>query len=380
MRLRNERLRTGRMLSHFATDRRDNQNLLFLVSGTADASALAQVEEISGSIIEGGGLEGFEWFYVADRDRLAELNPNLPTGHLFTLEAIELADLAPGELEAILTPALSRLATHPAEALFPRVGGAVGSPAKGVQFLDRERELAQVSELVNNGRDVMLQAPRRSGKTSLLHRIAQELDKAYATCVWDLERHDTPEHTVARLASLVFDEGFRSALGRARQNRSAVLREAIGALYERSRVAQKKGALLLIDEFSWGIKKVAASGNITQFLAELASALDEYGTRLVVAGSYALDWALEDAGVEPEELPERFRALARVPVSPLATEEPEIRRLLLGSGVVATPDDITWLRQKIDLTLPYPALLFLDKVTSRLLDSVPARRERSGRR
>lgn len=59
-----------------------------------------------------------------------------------------------------------------------------------------------------------------------------------------------------------------------------------------------------------------------------------------------------------------FSRLQRVPVHPLDLQYPEceLRRLLLGSGLVAEPADMQWLLEHVDLALPFPAARFLDSV------------------
>ncbi len=49
----------------------------------------------------------------------------------------------------------------------------IGGPATGAQFTDRERELRKITGLMLNGQNLVLIAPRRFGKTSLLLRAAE---------------------------------------------------------------------------------------------------------------------------------------------------------------------------------------------------------------
>ncbi|NJK87563.1 MAG: hypothetical protein HC906_17890 [Bacteroidales bacterium] len=51
----------------------------------------------------------------------------------------------------------------------------VGKPVTGSEFIGRERELKTISQLVNSGQSVVLIAPRRFGKTSLLLKLLQDL-------------------------------------------------------------------------------------------------------------------------------------------------------------------------------------------------------------
>ena len=53
-----------------------------------------------------------------------------------------------------------------------------GPIALDESFTDRDGEVAELSADALNGQDVVIFAPRRYGKTSLVHRVAQRLDHA----------------------------------------------------------------------------------------------------------------------------------------------------------------------------------------------------------
>ena len=50
-----------------------------------------------------------------------------------------------------------------------------GALALDAAFTDREAEIAELKADVRNGQDVVIFAPRRFGKTSLVDRVAQRL-------------------------------------------------------------------------------------------------------------------------------------------------------------------------------------------------------------
>jgi hypothetical protein len=72
-----------------------------------------------------------------------------------------------------------------------------GKIARGKDFLDRKAELKQVLDLLGKGICTVITAPRRWGKTSLLHRVAEQLGKngkRTRCCFIDLCRiHDEQE-------------------------------------------------------------------------------------------------------------------------------------------------------------------------------------------
>ena len=54
-----------------------------------------------------------------------------------------------------------------------RYGGVVRPP----YFIDRERELEEMTLSLEGGANIILYSPRRYGKTSLIHRVAERLEE-----------------------------------------------------------------------------------------------------------------------------------------------------------------------------------------------------------
>src|ERR1044072_344588 len=81
-----------------------------------------------------------------------------------------------------------------------------GPIALDESFTDRESELVELIEDVLNGQDVVIFAPRRYGKTSLVHRVAQRLATRRAL-VAEVNLWFTPtkEKPAGRLAREVAD-------------------------------------------------------------------------------------------------------------------------------------------------------------------------------
>src|SRR3954464_488938 len=72
-----------------------------------------------------------------------------------------------------------------------------GALALDDAFTDREREIAELRADIRNGQDVVVLAPRRYGKSSLMWRVAQELTRR-RVLVASIDLMTTP--TVAKLA------------------------------------------------------------------------------------------------------------------------------------------------------------------------------------
>ena len=62
-----------------------------------------------------------------------------------------------------------------------------GSPVKGTDFIDRKKHLPIFKEYLNNNQHVMIKAPRRFGKTSLIKQVFEH-EKSYVYIYVDLRR------------------------------------------------------------------------------------------------------------------------------------------------------------------------------------------------
>ena len=100
-----------------------------------------------------------------------------------------------------------------------------GDLALDETFTDREAELAELRSDVLNGQNVVVFAPRRYGKTSLVWRATQELvsrDRALVAQI-DLMRTPTKEQFAAKLAQSIYEQ-IASPLFRARERATQIFR------------------------------------------------------------------------------------------------------------------------------------------------------------
>jgi hypothetical protein len=92
-----------------------------------------------------------------------------------------------------------------------------GALALDAAFTDREAEIGELSADMRNGQDVVLFAPRRYGKSSLIWRVAQQLvRKDVLVAQVDLMRAPTKEKLAEKLAASIHEE-IASRLFRARE-------------------------------------------------------------------------------------------------------------------------------------------------------------------
>jgi hypothetical protein len=99
-----------------------------------------------------------------------------------------------------------------------------GSLALDEAFTDRELEITELRSDLQNGQDVVILAPRRYGKTSLVWRVQQELlKKRVLVAQVDLMTTPTKERLAEKLAKTIHDD-IASALYRAREAALGVFR------------------------------------------------------------------------------------------------------------------------------------------------------------
>lgn len=345
------------MLAFFDRENpRRNASLLFLVEGVADISPMRDIEKACHGLLEGD--DRFQWHTVANQLELTSVDPRLDSAGVTRFEVAELHGLSHDELRALLEPAIVQL--RKAERVrFPSATRAEGSVARGIDFLDRQDELAAMQRLVEEGRNVLLVAPRRSGKTSLLYRLEELLAPRFRPLRLDVEKYSNPEAFAAELLSRASSMRFIEALKQVRnQGWRQVL---VDSLQELAR--EQPPLVLILDELAWYLEHLKAEKG-RALLEVLDEAVKKVGARLVAAGSLDLERVARDQ--LQMELPGIFGALHRFPLPPMAQARLalNLRRVLLGTGLVLQKGDVEWMAANVDLAMPYPALRFLSHLSS----------------
>jgi hypothetical protein len=77
---------------------------------------------------------------------------------------------------------------------------ATGNWVVGDQFWDREAELSLFMERLSEGAHLLLTAPRRIGKTSLLKEVARRLEGRFLCLYVDLQKAESPSDAVVELS------------------------------------------------------------------------------------------------------------------------------------------------------------------------------------
>ena len=88
-----------------------------------------------------------------------------------------------------------------------RVRGVIGTPARGDKFWDREKELTQIWKALETS-SVLLVAPRRFGKTSIMLKIMDKPKTGWKTLYLDTEWIEGPGDFIVELITRVAEKGL----------------------------------------------------------------------------------------------------------------------------------------------------------------------------
>jgi len=190
-----------------------------------------------------------------------------------------------------------------------------GDVALDEGFTDRERDLAELKADIRNGQNVVVFAPRRYGKSSLIWRAAQELaasDEALVAQV-DLMRVTTKEQLASKLSQAIY-EGIATPLLRARDRAARI--------FESLRVRPMVTVEPMTGNFSFSFTGGHDAGDVDATLERLfelpAELAAERGRRVALV----FDEFQEVVALDPR-LPALMRAVFQL--------QPDVAHVYLGS-------------------------------------------------
>lgn len=88
-----------------------------------------------------------------------------------------------------------------------RLRGQVGNWVAGETFWDRDAEVRQLRQHLEDGQHVMIIAPRRVGKTSLMREVARRLDDDFYAIFVDVEDCQNPTDAIVAISKQTRSEG-----------------------------------------------------------------------------------------------------------------------------------------------------------------------------
>ncbi|MEZ4297553.1 MAG: ATP-binding protein [Polyangiaceae bacterium] len=279
--------------------------------------------------------------------------------------------------------------------------GAVGNWVVGEEFWGREQELRELKELLDGGSHVLLVAPRRVGKTSLMRELGQRLDKTHRCLFVDLEGSQSPADAIAELGLATrahtslwkrTQDVFRGLLDNVESvgayEISIKLREGVASGWQTkgqrlldSLAQHDEPVIIFMDELPILINRMlkgddyeitpARRREVDMFLSFLRAETSKRKglVRFVAAGSIGLEPVLRQAGLSATI--NTFTAYELHPwdrdtAMGFLTAISEAKKLPLGPGVAAHMMD------RLGSAVPHHVQLYFDLVLQ------DARRKRSG--
>ena len=189
-----------------------------------------------------------------------------------------------------------------------------GALALDESFADRAGELAELTSDIRNGQDVVIFAPRRSGKSSLVWRAAHALaGEQVLVAQVDLMTTPTKESLAAALAKSIFEQ-IASPLERARERALAPFRGL--SVQPTINVNPEDGSF----SFSFGIAQRPAEIDAT--LERLLELPAELGSARGRRTALVMDEFQEIVDIDPG-LPKLLRSVFQ--------RQPEVAHVYLGS-------------------------------------------------
>ena len=270
---------------------------------------------------------------------------------------------------------------------------ATGNWVVGDQFWDREVELGLFMERLAEGAHVLLTAPRRIGKTSLLKEAARRLEGQFVCLYVDLQKAESPSDAVVELSLAA--QTYRPAWDRVLSVFQNVLKETVEAVKIRDLSVVLRGGLtgdnwrskgdeileilseqdrpiaLFLDEVAILVNRLLRGSDYVvtserrqeadAFLSWLrAAGIRHQGRiRVVVTGSIGLEPLVRQAGLSATL--NTFTPFQLAPWSPEVAAGC-LEALAVGYGLVLPDASIQEMLHRLGVFVPHHVQMFFDHV------------------
>lgn len=198
MRLRDETLTSGHLLSVVSKDdRHDNFSFFIPVKGLDQFDTLLEI------------ISGFEGIFsryrreyecvgysIADISHMENPFVEIDRQRIAVFEQQELLDDDTKFIDEFGEILIERYLRKQVP-IFPQI--ITGAMATGSSFYDRTGKIEEIWNALEKGDNILLRAPRRYGKSSMLHQINRNPHQEWRVCFVDLEGGKSPEDFVEYL-------------------------------------------------------------------------------------------------------------------------------------------------------------------------------------
>lgn len=265
-----------------------------------------------------------------------------------------------------------------------------GSIATGRDFFDREQEQKQIWDALSQSSDIILRAPRRYGKTTLLWRLKDRPEKDWTLCYVDLEGGETPVDFVASIlagmmkwpqcrkflpkdffSDQIWLQNETQARKRIKQEEALISKDwkkYVEGLF--ANIENNGGNFaLILDEFSFLLEEMLGRDNkgsedVKQFMDWFLEVRKHKRTRLrfLISGSEHLPTFLASIDVKAP-----MDDMVYVPLNLFDSEVARtfIVLIMAAKRITISPDEVKHIIELIGQPIPYFLQLFLDALAKK---------------
>lgn len=263
----------------------------------------------------------------------------------------------------------------------------VGQVVRKADFWQRKFELEDMWDAINSGSHLLLCAPRRVGKTSLMHKILDEPQDNYIPIYIDTESADSQAEFWKKIFNALTEEKFTSSL----KNKAQLFADWLRGIKISSisiegvefgdgdvldyKVAfkrlikdldQDKKLIIMIDEFAQTIENIIQYQDVQNALSLLKAHRElrqdtEFSQKVtfVYAGSIGLESVVAKIGAS-----KHINDLNSIKVSPLIRAEAQqfVESLFASLNIASNPEVNDYLLDQIDWLIPFYIQLIVQEI------------------
>ncbi len=265
----------------------------------------------------------------------------------------------------------------------------VGQAVRKSDFWDRTDELEDIWDAIESGSHILISAPRRVGKTSIMYKILDEPKANYIPVYIDTESADSQNEFWQKLFHALTEEDFVNGLENSAKTLWSKLKaikitkiSATGVELGDGELLDYKAAfkrlikdldsdkklIIMIDEFAQTIENIIKYENegikstisLLQAQRELRQDIKfSQKVSFIYAGSIGLESVVAKIGAI-----KHINDLNSLKISPLSRSEAQefTQQLFAKNNVNITPDDIMYLLDKIEWLIPFYIQLLAQEI------------------
>lgn len=263
----------------------------------------------------------------------------------------------------------------------------VGQAVRGQEFWERKYELEDIWEAIESGSHILISAPRRVGKTSILYKILDEPKTNYLPMYIDTESADREDEFWKKLFNALMQEEFLTKMQKFSENyykklKSIKLKKVSlsGVEFNDGEIIDYKEAfktlldgldndkkiIIMIDEFAQTIENIVKYQDKQNALSLLKAHRElRQDTKLsqkvtfIYAGSIGLDSVVAKLNGS-----KHINDLNNIIVSPLEIEEAKAftQKLAEYNKIELGEDEINYLLEKIEWLIPFYIQLIVQEL------------------